>query len=966
MTWTWKTRGVAVMVAVLAGLTPTPAAAQGQAIDGIIEGIVRQQDGGGTVPGATVRAFNAGNGYERTVVTDTAGRYGMPLMPPGEYVVFVEAATFASMSQTGLTLRAGQVLTVEFVLPLAAFSESVQVTADLPAVEVGRTVQANTYDERTVRAVPTIGRSIMDFFVLQPGVNARPLSTGGSGTGTPTTVYGGLGLRQMNVDGVSNNLQGGARNLVISQEAIQEFQTVTNYSAEFGRVAGGLQNAFTRSGGNTLRGSAYLFTRQDWLSARPFLLAPSAPKPEFERYNYGFTAGGPIARDKSFYFVSYERWSQDLPQILTITPENAALLGIAAGSIGAQTSTFRAHTVTARNDTQLTANHRFSFRFNYYYDRESPLGGGQVSREVLARFDENPYSYTAQLVSVLRPNLVNEARFLYAARGIENGVAADPDAPNISISGVASFNGNANGTRVTNERGIHIINNLTWTKGRHQIKAGIDLLPVSFRERTTNINGSFVFGGLPAVVGVRGAVSALDQFLLTERGAIDPATGRPYSYSRFTQSIGAEFFEAGTFNEGYFVQDDFRVSDRLKLNVGLRYERFGRPAANLNPDLPPTGTFPSDNNNWAPRVGLAWDPAGDGRTVIRAGAGVYYNVLVAQTYNTFLRGNGRDVINVNVTPAQAGAPPFTRGRVVPPTGVSVISDVRYMDEDFQDIRVTSWHATVEREVAPALAASVTYQGNQARNLPLALNVNLAQAGTLPDGRRRWSTQNRPDPRYGNIFVSSSIGEQDYHGLVTMLTKRFSRGYSFQIAHHLSTAEGVSFVDDFTGFGIFTSASDPLDPEVDRGPSDFDMRHRLSLTAVVEPRVPGLTGVAGAIVNGWQISSRLIASDGFAFTGTTGQDTNGDTVFNDRPEGQRRNAYVLPGYLTFDLRLARMVNPGAGRRLELIAEGFNMTNRLNPTNVNRVWGPNPTANATFNQVTAAESARQFQLAARFSF
>ena len=160
---------------------------------------------------------------------------------------------------------------------------------------------------------------------------------------------------------------------------------------------------------------------------------------------------------------------------------------------------------------------------------------------------------------MLRPNLVNEARFLYADRSIENGVAADPDAPNIDISGIGSFNGNSNGTRKTREHGIHIVNNLTWTTGRHAVKAGIDLLPVSFRERTTNINGSFVFGGLTAVAGVRGAVTPLDQFLLTEQRAIDPATGRPYSYSRFTQSIGAEYFEASTFNQGYFIQDDFRA-----------------------------------------------------------------------------------------------------------------------------------------------------------------------------------------------------------------------------------------------------------------------------------------------------------------------------------------------------------------------------------------------------------------------
>jgi hypothetical protein len=245
-------------------------------------------------------------------------------------------------------------------------------------------------------------------------------------------------------------------------------------------------------------------------------------------------------------------------------------------------------------------------------------------------------------------------------------------------------------------------------------------------------------------------------------------------------------------------------------------------------------------------------------------------------------------------------------------------------------------------------------------------VNLAPAGTLPDGRPRWSTQNRPDPRYGNIFVSTSTGEQDYHGLVTMLTKRFSRGYSFQLSHHWSRATGIAFADDFTGFGIFTSASDPLDPSVDDGPSDFDMRQRLTLTAVAEPRLPGLTGVAGALVNGWQVSTRLIASDGFAFTATTGQDTNGDTVFNDRPAGQGRNAFVLPGYLTFDLRMARVVGLGGGRAAELILEGFNLTNRLNVTNVNRTWGPNAAANANFNAPTAAETARQLQIALRYSF
>lgn len=954
---------VCLAAAVLGG--SREARAQGQAIDGIIEGVVRAQQGDAPVAGANIKAFNTGTNYERTVVSDEAGRYGMRLMPPGEYVVIVEAPKFATISQTGVVLRAGSTLTVEFSLPASGFSETVSVTTQQPAVEVGRTVQSNTYEERTVRAIPTVGRSILDFFVLQPGVNAPPISSGGSGTGTPSTVYGGLGLRQMNVDGVSNNLQGGARNLVISQEAVQEFQTVTNFSAEFGRVAGGIQNALTRSGSNAMRGSAFLFTRQKALASRPFLLAPEAPEPDFKRYNYGGTIGGPVAANKSFFFVSYERWSQDLPVVVTITPQNAQTLNIPASSIGAYTSTFRAHTLTARNDTQLNQNHRLSFRFNYYYDRESPLNGGLQSLEVSTGFNEQPFSYTTQLVSVLRPNLVNEARFLYADRSIENPVSFDPDAPNINISGIGSFNGNSNGTRKTREWGVHIVDNITWTKGSHTLKFGIDLLPVTFRERTTNVNGSFTFGGLPAVANVRGAVTALDQFLFTERGVIDPSTGRPYSYSRFTQSVGAEYFEASTFNQGYFIQDDFRLSDRIKLNLGVRYENFGRPGSNPNPDLPLTQQFAADNNNIAPRIGLAYDLTGDSRTVFRAGYGAYFNVMVAQTYNNFLRGNGRDVINVNVTPDQAGAPAFSRGKVAPASGVAVISDVNVMAGDFQDIRVNSWFTTLERELASNMALSVTYQGNTANNLPLSLNVNLADAGTLPDGRRRYSTTNRPDRRYGNIFVAQSIGDQRYDGLVTVLTRRFSKGLSFQLSHHLSKSRGMAFVNDFTGFGIFTSPSDPVSPEVDRGPSDFDMRQRFSATILAESNT-ALRGALGAVVNNWQVSSRIIASDGFRFNAVTGQDNNGDTIFNDRPAGQTYNAYENPAYVTFDVRFARFFPIARTNKVEFIVEGFNLFNRLNGTGVNRTWGPNDAPNANFNTLTGAETARQFQVAARFSF
>jgi hypothetical protein len=961
---------VTLLVAGLLMGETRPVLAQSQAIDGTIEGFVRGQTGE-PMSDVSIVATNVRTGYERKVTTDAGGRYLISLLPPGDYVIQASKQGLATITRANLEVSAGRVLTIEIEMSSSSFTETLEVTAASPTIEVGRTVVSNTLDERTVRALPLQGRSIQDFYIVQPGVNAGP-PDGGSGSGTPTisTVYGGLGLRQMNIDGVSNNLQGGARNLVISEESIAEFQTVTNFSAEFGRVAGGLQNAVTRSGSNALHGSLYLFTRQKFLNSSPFLQPPGTPKPDFSRYNFGGTVGGPLIANRVFYFANYERWMADAPTVSTFSAADAQRLGISPDNIGTYEASFRAHTLTGKVDVLATPNQRLSSRYFYYYDRESPnTFGGNQTRDTAARFDEEPQSLTTQLVSIFRSNIVNEARLLFASRGISNGVEVNPNNPNISISGVGSFNGNANGHRRTRERGLQFNENLSIVKGAHTFKMGVDILPVWFKERITNINGTFTFGGLAAVAGVRGAIPATDQFILTESGAIDPATGQRYSYSRFTQSIGPEYQEARTINQGYFFQDDFRLTSRVKLNLGVRYEVFSRAKDSPNPVLPGVGVFPGDGNNWAPRLSVAWDPFGTGRDVIRAGYGIFYNMMTPQTFNTFLRGNGLDVLNVNVTPTNPGAPAFSRGPVAPITGVNVVSDIRIMDPDFQDIKAYEYFTSYDRELFRDFALSVTYRINRGRNLPVAYVTNLTPAGTLADGTRRWTTSPRPDPRFGNIFVSQSIGYQNYQGLVTVLNKRFSHGVSFQASYHWSKVKGAGFSNDFTGFGIFTSPSDPQNIEADNGTGDFDMPHRFVLTGVFEPRFSGLEGAAGALANGWQLAPRVVATKNYPFTAVTGLDNNGDTVFNDRPVGVGYNTFRVPGYYAIDLRVARKFPVAKDRVLELIIEGFNLANQITPqgsTAVNRTWGTGLTPNATFGQIINSQAARQFQIAFRLTF
>lgn len=955
----------------LAAALGLPAYSQSQALDGALEGSIESPDGG-RIANATVRAVNQGTNLTREAMTGSDGQYQLNLLPPGQYTVTVEQKGFNKSTRNGVVLRAGQTVTLDFKLVVGDVATIVEVTEEIPVIEVGSTVRANTYEERVVRNLPTAGRSLMDFFVVQPGVNAPVISTGGSGTGTASTSYGGLGFRQMNVDGVSNNIQGGARNLVISQDAVAEFQTVTNFTAEFGRVAGGLQNAFTRSGTNEWHGSGFLFARNKALSKAPFFIQAGRGKPDFFRYNYGGTIGGALKKDKIFVFGSYERWAQDNPVISTFPVATAQRLGVAPENYGDWITAFRAHTLTAKLDWQLNEKNRLSSRYNYYFDRESPLGGGNNTREQAARFDEEPNSVTSQLVTTLGPNKLNEFRFHFANRPIRNPVL-DPARPNINIQGVGTFNGNRDGNFSSLEQGFQIINNFTWTKGRHNLKAGIDLLPVSFRERTRDLNGQFTFSGLAAVAGVRPAVPALDQFLFTEQRLVDPATGRPYTYTQFVQAIGQEFFEARVINQGYFIQDDIRVNSRLKVNAGLRYELFTRPEGNAgNPNVAGSGKIPQDYNNWAPRVGVTFDPAGDGKTVVRGGYGIYYNTTVAQTFNTFLRGDGVSVFSVNVTPTQAGAPEFRRDRA-PSLNLgldrALVSDIRVFNESFDDPMVHSLFASFERQILSNTSVSLTYSGVFGRDLPYSLIDNLRPDGTLPDGRRRWARTNRPIPQVGNVFRAVSDGYQDYNGLILVVTRRFSRGLMFQAGYHYSKTEGVAYTNSpgaFTGFGITNSPADPQDARVDVGPGDWDMRHRFTLTGVWEPRIAALRGAADAILNGWQVAPRIITNTGFAFSATTGRDDNNDGVQNDRPVGQGYNAFYLPEQFALDLRLTRNFRVGELGRVELIGEAFNLTNYRNVTNVQRVWGINTTPNANFNTATSAEISRQFQLAIRYSF
>jgi hypothetical protein len=946
--------------------------AQSQAIDGNIEGYIRAADGS-MMPTAHVRVLETHTGLLRESETDDSGYFRVQILPPGTYSVSVTKDGFSKQEQTGIALAAGQVQTLRISLALGSVDTTVQVSADVPVIETGRTnAYNNIYTSREVQNLPVSGRSFLDLFVLNPIVNAPPLSTGGSGTGTPSVSFGGLGFRQINVDGVSNNVQGGARNLVISEDALNEVQVVTNYSAEFGRQAALLLNAVSRSGSNDLHYGGFLFARNKVLAARPFLLSSTTPTPQFSRYNYGGTASGPIRKNRAFLFGSYERWQQDAPQVSTFGGATqatiASQLGIAPGDIASFNGSFRAHTATVKSDITLNQNNRLMLRYNYYRDRESPLGSGQITRLVASRFDENPQSGTAQLVTTLGANKLNEFRFLGIKRDISNGVLS-PLTPQVTISGIGSYNGNQDGTFVSFESGYQIVDNFTWNRGDHAVKFGVEILPASFQERTRNLNGTFTFAGLNAS-GSRPAITPLQQAINAQNSVADPSTGRPYTFTQYTRAIGQEFTTSRIVNQGYFVQDDWRVNSRLKLTYGLRYELFLRPSGIANPAFPTTGNIPQDFNNWAPRLGVAYDPSGDGKTVLRAGYGIYYNTTVAQTFNTFVRGNGLAVRNLTVTPTQTGAPAFTLGPV-PTTGSTALlpSDLNVFAPNFQDPMVQSYFVTVERQLMRDQSIAVSYFGNRTIDLPYSVPSNLAVTGMTASGNTQYGgTSNRPNPAFGTIYTANSNGFQNYNGFLAVLTQRARAGLSFQAAYNYQHVQGLSYLNSsnaFTNFGILTTPSNPANPGQDVGPGDFSQPQRATLTAVYNTHFGVEKHAVADLINGWTITSRLVAQSGLPFTATTGQDNNGDLIFNDRPTGFSYNSLRLPSYIEADFRAARDIRISDHGTIQIIGEVFNAPNRLNVTGVNRTYGPSTTPSATFNAATSAETARQFQLGLRFT-
>jgi hypothetical protein len=918
--------------------TALPASAQQAVTSAALGGLVADASGA-ALPGALVTATNVETNQSRTSTADAEGRYRFPYLPVGTYRLRAERPGFAALTKQ-LTLTLGEALDVSLVLPVAGVAESVEVSgADAPFVETARTQVAETIAPKEIDTLPLNGRNYLDLAALTPGVsrtnpvaNQRfPETSAVAGTGLSIT-----GQRFINngfvVDGLSSNDD--AADLAgsfYSQEVIREFEVITSGGiAEFGRASGGVVNIVTQSGTNELRGRLYGFLRNQRLDARNPL---SPTKDPFTQAQYGASLGGPLKRDRTFFFSNFEQTRLNNATVITVSPATVAAVNARLeqiGYAGPRISTgvtptgFDTTNFLFRLDHRLSERNQLTARYNLY-DIDSAnarnVGGlNAVSRGTALRDRDQTAAFS--LVSTLTPTALNEARFQFTRSRLTAPVN-DEAGPAINISGAANFGTATFSPTARDLDTFELVDNVSAQRGAHSLKVGADFL-------LDRVN--ITFPG--ATQGVY-TFSSLSNF----------QAGR---YATFQQAFGAPTQFQSNPNVGLFAQDEWKPRRDLTLNVGLRYD------AQFLPD-----PIRTDANNFAPRIGVAYSPEflGHGhKTVIRAGYGVFFDRIPLRATSNALQRDGSKYRVAILSFGQAGAPAFPDVLTAFPSNLLV--SVTTIDPNIRDAYSQQANLQIERELSGAMSLSVGYLHVRGEHIILSRNVNVprfaASAGVFNLGR--------PDSRFANVSRFESSGDSYYDGMVVSFKRRFSRWAQTRVSYTLSKA-----IDD-VGNAFFFSPQDNFNLRDERGLADNDQRQHLALSGSFEaPAVGRKEPALRRALSGFLLSYIFQYGSRLPFNVVTGTDRNNDTNVNDRPAGLGRNTGRGFDFASLDLRLSRRFVLGERVNLETIVEGFNVLNRANLQLPNNTLNPaNPSTLVSFGRPTAADNPRQIQFGLRLNF
>ncbi len=1009
-------------------------AASAQITAATVSGVVADETGG-VLPGVAITLKNVETGLTRSVVTADDGSYNVPGLPPGMYDARASLPGFTPAVRSGIQLAVGQEASLNLTLTVGT-SEMVIVSGTPALVDTKSSALSALVDEKTIEELPLNGRNFIELALLQPGVAVFNMRNTNSLTsrGQQININGANGrANSYLLDGANMSSYAGvavstAADTTLGVDMIREFRVVTNaFSADYGRAMGGVISVVTKAGTNQPHGSGFEFFRNSAMDARNFFAVGATP---FERHQFGATAGGPIRKDRTFFFGGAERLAERLTLTRVTTVPSAAaragpvnpavrpyldLLPLPNGpALDASIAryTFPFDQSTGETLAQLRIDHSFSGA-DAVFVRYAIDDASRSLPTPYPRFSSDQKSRSQWLTieerRTLGAALLNTARFSYSGvklgqRVVTSGVgpelafvAGQTTIGEISVSGLDVLGPSRNNPSINDIEYFTFSDDLAYSKGRQFLKAGVLIeRNNTYSVTSTNLRGRFTF-------------SSVDAFL----------AGTPSRFTGVRPGAQIERSRRSTLF-GFYVQDDLTLHARLTLNLGVRYEfdtvpndTSGRDSSLRQPltdkDFTVGAIFENPSlKNLGPRVGFAWDVSGDSKTSVRGGAGIYYDT--DGTFNTALL-------------AATFSPPFAESINVPnpafpyPSFERNIPDrsARALDYHVRQPRMLTGHVTLEQEVLPNLVLIAGYAGSRGYNLAQAIEGNPAVPQILSDGTKFFPPDAlRQNPNWGSIDFRTTGGRSWYNALQLGARKRFTHGLRWQASYTLGKVidetQGQVGVDA-TNSSVFPQ--DPIDPRNDHGPADFDVRHTLAMNISWElPFGERLTGLAGAFARGWQVNGLGVLRSGVPFSPSIGAGANWSRSGNvangaeDRPSlrpgvrpedivlgGPNRyfdpNAFVLqprgflgdsgrnmlrgPGFVNVDLSAVKHHSwhvAGKGGALEFRVEAFNVFNRPNFSIPNRVVFTGVEGEApltTAGQITSTvNDARQMQLGVKIKF
>lgn len=1014
-----------------------PAAAQ---TTGSVSGTIRDNSGG-VVPGVSVTVEHLETSASRSTTTDASGRYEIALLPPGRYRIRAELQGFRTEERGDVTLLVSQNARFDFAMNVGTIQESVMVQAAAPLVDTRDAAMGQVVDQVKIVELPLNGRNFRDLGLIATGVQPE------TQTSNLATRGGGLYINGARIydnnyilDGFDNNDATTGEILTFpSPDAIQEFKVLgASYGAEYGFASGGIISLISRSGGASYRGNAFGFLRNDAMDAKNYF---ATSKPKLDRKQGGATIGGPLWGSKTFFFGSYERTALTAGQTFTsAVPTDAQR----AGSFGATTirdpltgQPFANNVIpadrvnpvargmmdlglfpAANNPTDLARNYlsnpsledslqvgtvkvdynpsasnTFSARYSVYWDTQSNPGALPAVVTAVRKHNQQvgltwTHVYGSRTVQEIRGGIGHVYNGMFRddstatdwgaelgiggtlQQAVPNRLGAGP--PVVTLTGFGNVNPNNNPfIRNHNLRQVSYV--LAQSLGDHSVKLGGEVRTQQMAlDDWRNPQGTFTFTG-------RYTGNAFGDFLL----------GYP---SQTTTFVGLVFMEQKTWQTGLFVQDEWRLSDRVTLNYGLRYEyqapdrevenRWGTFIPSLGQSVQvgtngvPSSIRRAEKDNIAPRLGVVWDMSGDSSRALRGGYGVYFtsfvhNIAFSSYANTPL-GNNRIFAASATTPNISLSDPFPQS-----FGTDTVT-TSGMELNFPQGKVHRWSLDLQQQLAGGSMVSIGYIGSKSVDLTRQYNINQPVLGPGSMASRR------PFSNLGDITWTDGTGAATYNSMEVKYQRRLNRGLDLLVSYTLSKAEDDGVVSDDNGGGVLNS----YNRAAEKGLSAWDRRHRFVTSGSYVLPFQNL------FARDWQVSAILTLTSGAPFTAALSQDIAGiGNLNNQRPNlvgdpnlsgddrsidrwfntgafavpaagtfgDAGRNTLIGPDVRTVDMAISRRFSLPRAANLQLRFEMFNLLNRANFLLPNR-FADSP----LFGTINRAAAPRQAQVGVKLNW